>query len=602
MEYTESNKMSTLVLTKARIEERQGRSLENKEIGKSLIKARKRDSPEKDFSEAIQQIYLELTGKKGKIEEHLAIPIAPDLATQKRSTIRKEQHKTTEEIEAEEVEKERYEMRKRLKENAKYYKRALDGCALEIKSNKSPTTHNEITLRTEERYKIHQQYMQKKEQRLKVLKELELEEQKKQITLPKTPTKPLTITTPQPFTFVSERRIHRVSEEAKEFISLQQQMTGFYTQRSVLKADSTNERKTTYPKSPDFELSKRLIPHKAKTTEELEIEEIQNYPKFKAQPVNEKILYGKVPIGIPVVEHRPATTFKEFSLSTEYHSQRKVNLVEEKEWKLEVGKLNKSILAEPNFIPQKSSKLPTEPEPFIFNIDKRVNRKSIGSVSSSELKQFKALPIPSYPSQPFAQLPKHKPTETIPFNLHTSRQEINEEKEAPITFKALQMPTFKPPAIHKPNVKTTQVTEYKFATEKRKRSPAITVNEIVSTFKARGMPDYERGRVNVKKSTKPLTKVVGVNLKSEKRSIERAKFDMQQLLITEAELQKKKAKELEEQEKEKLEIKELRKSMVFRAGGIMKGRGIEIKPSTTPLTQPQAPLLTTERRASKPKE
>jgi len=604
MEYNEQNKMKAFVSlfsTKTRAEEKQGKSLENKEICKSLMKTRKRGSPEKDFSETIQQIYFELTGKKKKVEEHLAMPIAPDLATQKRSIIRKEQHKTTEEMEAEEVEKERCEVRQRLKENARYYKKALEGCALEIKSHKPPTTHDEVTLRTEERYKMHQQYMQEKEQRQKVLKQLELEEQKKQITLPKTPVKPLTITTPQPFTFVSERRIHRVSEEAKEFISLQQQMADFYAQRSVLRSDSTNERKTTCPKSPDFELKKRLIPHRVKTTEEMEIEEIQNYPKFKAQPINEKILYGKTPIGIPVVEHRPPTTFKEFSLSTEHHSHRKTNVIEEKEWKLELGKLNKSILAQPDFIPQKNTKLPTESEPFTFNTDKRVNRKSVRSVSSNELREFKALPLPSYPLRPFPELPKHKSTEPIPFNLHTSKQETNIEKEASILFKALPMPTFKPPVIHKPSIKTTQVMEYKFSTHKRKRS-LVTVSEVTNTFKARGVPDYERGKVNLKKSNKPLTKAVGVSLKSEKRSIERAKFDMQQLMIAEAELQKKKAKELEEQEKEKLEIKELRKSMVFKAGEVMKGKTIEIKPSTIPLTQPQAPLLITEKRAAKGKE
>lgn len=615
MDYPESNAMRSAAIAtlgnkypfKATSEEWKGKNASNRDLRKSFVKALKRRSPEKDFSEAIQQIYLELTSKKKKVEEQLVVPIAPDLITHKRSALRNTQFKTTEEMEVEEMEQGRSEVMQQLRENSRYYKRALEGFTLQVKSNRPPTAHEEVTLRTEQRSKAHQQYLQEKQLRLQeTLRQLEEEEQRKG-KLPSAPPQPLTVTAPKPFNFASDRRVRGPSESPREFVSLQQQMADFYAQRSVLRSESTGERKATCPKSPKFELSKRAVLSKAKTTEEAEWEEVKNYPRFRALPVNEKILYGKTPIGIPVVEHRPNTIFKEFSLSTEsnLNLKHRQSVVEEKTWKLEVAKLNRSILAEPDFVPLKCSKPPTEPEPFNFNTDKRVSRKSVGSASSCEPAEFKALPMPSYPSQPFAELPKHKPTEPAEFKLHTARLErsaakVESGRESAGPFKALPMPVFKPPAVCKPSPKAVQVVEFTFATDKRKRPTVL--KESVITFKAKGVPDYERGKVSIKKSTRAATKAVGVALQSEKRSVERAKFDMQQLALAEAEALKKKAAELEELEREKLEVKELRKSMTFKAGGVLKGKPLDIKPSQTALTVPQGPSLATEKRASKPKD
>eukprot|EP00826_Nyctotherus_ovalis_P019467 TRINITY_DN15_c0_g3_i1.p1 TRINITY_DN15_c0_g3~~TRINITY_DN15_c0_g3_i1.p1 ORF type:complete len:636 (+),score=171.34 TRINITY_DN15_c0_g3_i1:139-2046(+) len=616
MDYPESNAMRPAAIAtlankcsfKATSEEWKGKNANSRDLRKGFVKTLKRSSPEKDFSEAIQQIYLELTNKKKKVEEQLVVPIAPDLITHKRSAFRKTQFKTTEEMEVEEMEQGRSEVMQQLRENSRYYKRALEGFTLQIRSDRVPTTHDEITLRTEQRSKAHQRYLQEKQLRLQeALRQFEEEEQRKS-KLPKAPTQPLTMTAPKPFNFASDRRMRRPSESPHEFISLQQQMADFYAQRSVLRSESAGERKTTCPKSPNFELSKRPVLGKVKTAEEAEWEEVKNYPRFRALPVNERILYGKTPIGIPVVEHRPNTTFKEFSLSTESNLNPKYrqSVVEEKTWKLEVVKLNKSILAEPDFVPLKCSKPPTEPEPFNFNTDKRVSRKSVGSVSSCEPVEFKALPMPSYPSQPFAELPKHKPTEPTEFKLHTARLErsavkASNGKESLGTFKALPVPAFKPPAVRKLSPKAVQVVEFTFATDKRKR-PTVPLEEPISTFKARGVPDYERGRVSIKKSARAPTRAVGVALQSEKRSVERAKFDMQQLALAEAEAQRRRAAELEELQREELEVKELRKSMTFKAGGILKGKPLDVKPSQTALTVPQAPSLATEKRASKPKD
>ena len=81
--------------------------------------------------------------------------------------------------------------------------------------------------------------------------------------------------------------------------------------------------------------------------------------------------------------------------------------------------------------------------------------------------------------------------------------------------------------------------------------------------------------------------------------MKRSEFDKQITLEKEATMREKKEKEAEKEEKQQEEIKIIRQQMIFKASKILKGKPIEIKRSETPLTIPQPPSLTTEKRAAK---
>ena len=261
----------------------------NVETRTNLIKALKRIAGEMDisnFSASNRSLYMQLTGKREKTEDLLVIPISPKLQTYKRSELRNEKIVPTEEVVISEITQGKLKLKKKLKENQKYYKKALEGSLLEIKSDKPPTMHDNITLRTEERQKLYKNYMKEKEERLKaveIMKQAEITKRKRSIT--KTPIKILKLTNPLPFDFASERRLKKIEESGQDFISLKEQLNNFYSQRSVFQSETKYNmmQRPTCPKAPNFQLDKRLIESKQKSSEEMEIEEIQNYPKFKAQ-------------------------------------------------------------------------------------------------------------------------------------------------------------------------------------------------------------------------------------------------------------------------------------------------------------------------------
>eukprot|EP01022_Parablepharisma_sp_SALTPOND_P008010 TRINITY_DN135068_c0_g1_i1.p1 TRINITY_DN135068_c0_g1~~TRINITY_DN135068_c0_g1_i1.p1 ORF type:complete len:819 (-),score=88.11 TRINITY_DN135068_c0_g1_i1:1369-3747(-) len=597
---------------------------------KALIKVFKRVKVEKDLSGLSadkQKIYLELTGKKKKVEEVYVEPTAPNLATSKRSEFRSERPVPTEEREIQKASQKKIEVKQQLKQNSIYYKKALDGKMMEIKSNKPPTTHEEIMLRTAERKRIYEAYMQEKELRMKEAEELkrrkmetEKREKNEKFKTPKSKTK---LTKPEPFDFASEKRIRKTEEVGEDFVSLQERIQAFYSRRPSSAPSSATksvfDKGPTVPKAPDFALNRRLglsacKQNNIKTTEEMQLEEIEKHPKFRARPVNEKVLYGKEPLGVPMVEPKPATTFEEFTLHTKLRgnnsSRKEESGPQETSCKIVSARLNPEILAGPDFVPVKTEKPPTAPEPFNFSTEKRAGSRKKWSSVDTVLGEFRALPMPSYPSKPFAELPKHKPTEAIGFNLHTEARLSGTKRLTPEnscelsqkTFKARPMPHFDPPGKVKLESKVTQPVGFNFATEHRARLATSSSVTLTDTFKARSVPDYSSRKLEIKKSDKPLTKPETVSLCSEKRAQMRAAFDKEQEMIAEATMKEKLMKEKEEEENQKAEVKELRKLMVFKAGKIMKGKPVEIRPSKTPLTIPQGPSLNTEKRAIKTKE
>ncbi|XP_010272382.1 PREDICTED: protein TPX2-like [Nelumbo nucifera] len=126
-----------------------------------------------------------------------------------------------------------------------------------------------------------------------------------------------------------DRKIY-VREVATPFVSMAEMMKKFQSNTRVMEiprsssishddAGSIIQRKPkltlTRPKEPEFETANRIRPTRVKSTEELEEEMMANIPKFKARPVNKKILQA------PTLPALPRSTpqlpeFQEFHLKT----------------------------------------------------------------------------------------------------------------------------------------------------------------------------------------------------------------------------------------------------------------------------------------------
>jgi len=619
-------------LMMSNLTEKQQNQPENQEPSRiSLIKVLKRVSVEKDvadLSPGKQQMYMELMGKRKKIDETTyVIPQSPILSTNERALQHKEIPLNTEEIEMAKVYMKRAEIKRQLKQNEKYYKKALVGEKMAVIKQNSPIHQEPIMLATTERLKKHQEYMLQKELRMKQAEEkrkAELKEKKrKELEKFKSPKSKISLTKPQPFDFISEKRARKPEENPEEFISLKEKVDLFYANRNTGQdAEKRSVSKgPTKPISPDFELKKRMASINTKkgiqkSSEELEIEEINKHPKFKATPVDERILYGNYPIGVPYIEPKPMTQFTEFELQTEQRAINTLNtsfrsaksITEFCTNSVRLTHLNPEILAGPDFVPIYGIKPPTTPEPFNFQTEKRANSQSrMNSIDSVQTSEFKARPMPQYPAKPFAELPKHKPIDFEEFKLLTEerskqRDEILTQKsiqnvESVSAFKARPMPDFSNPEPIQHEQKVTVPQEFNFATEQRIR---WSENHLSSTqsecFRARPVPKFEHKSIEIHKSDKKPTKPEEIVLASEIRATKRAEFDKTHQEISAKIEAEKDQKRRENEEKEKQEIKEIRKQMAFKATKIMKGKPVEIKLGVIPVTIPQPPVLNTELR------
>ncbi|KAL6657984.1 hypothetical protein ACP70R_005764 [Stipagrostis hirtigluma subsp. patula] len=75
--------------------------------------------------------------------------------------------------------------------------------------------------------------------------------------------------------------------------------------------------KLTEPKPPQLHTAMRARPPSVKSSQELELEELEKAPKFKAKPLNKKILESKGEIGVFAHPKPQATAPKEFHFSTD---------------------------------------------------------------------------------------------------------------------------------------------------------------------------------------------------------------------------------------------------------------------------------------------
>lgn len=73
----------------------------------------------------------------------------------------------------------------------------------------------------------------------------------------------------------------------------------------------------TEPKTPQLLTLLRARPPSVKTSFELELEELQKIPKFKAKPLNKKIFESKGELGVFCTLKKPVTIPEEFHFATD---------------------------------------------------------------------------------------------------------------------------------------------------------------------------------------------------------------------------------------------------------------------------------------------
>jgi targeting protein for Xklp2 len=195
-------------------------------------------------------------------------------------------------------------------------------------------------------------------------------------------------------------------------------------------------------------------------------------------------------------------------------------------------------------------------------------RRSIAnSKKKNKIKEFRANPVPNFTK---SGLPKKKPaevTDLAPFNLQS------EERGA----------------LYRQNWKSKLETEMKDLEENRKfhaKPPSVIYKE---PFR----PDY---------SGKALVEPIEPNLHSDKRALEREKYDEELRRKQEVEEMHRREMEILQAERDREEEIERRRQLVHKALPLKITPPFQVKSSDKPLTEPQSPAFTrlpSERRLFK---
>lgn len=321
--------------------------------------------------------------------------------------------------------------------------------------------------------------------------------------------------------------------------------------------------KLTEPKSPHLETFLRARPTKVKSSQELEQEELEKIPKFKARPLNKKIFESKGDLGMFCNTKRHITKPKEFHFATDERIPPPI--VADLFDKLSIN--SESRHDNPPPLP----KLLTTPSPFHLHTEERgaeKEKKFYMEVIQKQLEEEraripKATPYPyttDYPVIPPKPEPKQC-TQPEPFQLeslvrHEEEMQREMEERQRMEQEAARLRMFK-------------------------AQPVMKEDPIPVPEKAR----------------KPLTQVQEFNLLVEHRAVDRAEFDKK---IKEKEMMYKRYREEAESEKlmeEEKALKQLRRTLVPHARPVPNfNNPFFPQKSSKEITKPKSPNLRVVRR------
>lgn len=381
--------------------------------------------------------------------------------------------------------------------------------------------------------------------------------------------------------------------------------------------ESSYELNLTMPQPFQFETSFRTKPTTVLSHEQQEELEMLNMPKFRAHPVNKRVLESDGQVGISRVPKLPLTEPQGFSLATEDRAiikeASKPDGPEPEHFKAKP--LDISVLRGPvkGVHPVVRPMLTVPESPCLLT----KTRYHPPAETKEEVFVFKAKPVPLFQEpQPVAH--EKRIIEPIPFNLNTEargkeasaklaekiQQQQAEEKKAH-QFKAQPMVVSEPPIAPMRSMVITQPQPFALKIEERgadhkKKFLAKVQDEMKenierTNFKATlfvPTQPYEP-----QKSTKSLTVIEDFSLNSDVRAIERHTYDLQLEEKMRAAEEVRKQQEEERLAQEAIELKLLRAKMVPKAQPILLGKPLVIHGSTQPLTQPHTPKLRTKQRS-----
>lgn len=367
-------------------------------------------------------------------------------------------------------------------------------------------------------------------------------------------------------------------------------------------------------------------------------------PKFKARPVNRKVMESAGDLGVPRVKRTAPTALKEFSLSTSSRSRTEREADDDASSDagstasapatFKARPFNRALMEGKHaglaqITPRKTTRACS---PKLSTTARAAVRPPIEVVEQeAELfSSFKARPMPDMSTgpSPMRSPAEHRPiTSPKPFNLESvSRHEMAEDKRLRMVseareraskqreFKARAMPIAD--RVWRPVVGSKHTTPRSFELSTGARSEvhsdrleqqqaeAAADMKRQALFKARAPTVLSAPAFAPRKSTKPLTEINEQNLpfsKTEQQAKRRAELQKQmeakRAAIEAAAAEKAKA----DAEKAAKDLVELRKKLVHKArpAPVLKQKAFVVsKVERRPLTQPRTPNLQTRDRSA----
>eukprot|EP00162_Nutomonas_longa_P000140 comp10170_c1_seq1/m.12131 comp10170_c1_seq1/g.12131 ORF comp10170_c1_seq1/g.12131 comp10170_c1_seq1/m.12131 type:complete len:766 (-) comp10170_c1_seq1:126-2423(-) len=445
-------------------------------------------------------------------------------------------------------------------------------------------------------------------------------------------------TEPVPFSFASDSRIRtRAPSEASAsasspFKSVAEQVRKFQTKtpkRFHAKETPATTGKwqphITEPHGFDFASEKRHRPTHFLSREQEEELSVIHAPKFKARPVDPKILHSAGDLGVPRVEKAPITT----PIDLHFASDDRVSFWRKHQEEIDAKTPRESpyvFKAQPIMRPKTpqvrsvtKKQLTTAKTPNLATRSRASMRPATAPVQQEPEFHFKAQPMP-VTKTPKRKVSAKPVTEPEPFSFELTPRGTNSRFQEEVSklieaekkareFHARPVPQAPPMIVNLGLPKFTEPAPFALNTERRGQEFQAAFKahvdaeleqqtHAVKAFKAHAAPKSLYEPFFPAKSTRPLTEVENVTLNSDRRHEARAKFDAMLAEKDAAAEAARKAEEIENKKREAEEIRELRKNLVHKAQPVHKGNPVSVKKSEVPLTQPKTPNLSTKSRAT----
>jgi targeting protein for Xklp2 len=572
------------------------------------------------------------------IQKELTVPKSPKFSKIERQ---RTLPKSREAQELEAIEQARLEVEKQKARNEKSLKKAFQhqGTVIPSRSTKPLTEPQEFHFETEKRLRKEEEESNANTNEhpmtLRSAKKAAASEQRIN-----------GITVVKPFKLSEGKKADIPDQKVEPFVSMQQAVESFqkktparFRSKSarqnvpILSQDALKTaHELTQPVPFTFRSDARVRGVQALSQEEREAEEMKKIPKFTARKLDRRILDSCGDLGVPKIPRAAATVPKGFDFKTDARAAAHP-APEVKEEAVFVFKANplpktpkQGKQASGAAVTKKALTVPQTPN---FASKALPKKDKTAAAAAAEVKAaFKARPLPDFKAATttsrgavgrMERAHAAKSAKSKPFALRTeergkvynrrtedARKLAREKARQEADFHARPIPSFDYVPVPLGDVHLTEVQPFHLQSELRHAAAQKVLQEKkeeeewaakeAAEFHARPM-DIERN-FHPRKSTRPLTVVSAFQLNSDVRSSQRSAFDAhmkekaEQIAAMEA--QKNQAR-LEAEEAERLA---LRKTMTFKAGGIRRGKAVDVQKSSKPLTEPFSPALRTRSRAA----